>query len=100
MCLGSQQGKKSMITVNVIGSSMEPHIKNGDLLHFKSVNKIDEIAEKDIVLCNHPYIKNLQIIKRVKKIVNGRFFVLRYLLPIQEPIGRKSCILLPNHRCN
>ena len=95
MCLGSQQGKKSMITVNVIGSSMEPHIKNGDLLHFKSVNKIDEIAEKDIVLCNHPYIKNLQIIKRVKKIVNGRFFVIGDNVRSFESSDSRSFGLLP-----
>ena len=40
MCPGSQQDKKSMTAVNAVGNSMEPSIKDGDLLYFKPINEL------------------------------------------------------------
>ena len=65
-----------MIEVSVIGNSMKPSINDGDLLYFNLINDINEVNVNDVVLCNHPFLKNIQIIKRVKKIINGKFFVI------------------------
>tara|TARA_Y100000590_G_scaffold154547_1_gene177650 strand:+ start:1140 stop:1421 length:282 start_codon:yes stop_codon:yes gene_type:complete len=65
-----------MIEVSVIGNSMEPSINDGDLLYFNLINDISEVNVNDVVLCNHPFLRNIQIIKRVKKTINGKFFVI------------------------
>ena len=65
-----------MIEVSVIGNSMKPSINDGDLLYFNLINDINEVNVNDVVLCNHPFLRNIQIIKRVKKIINGKFFVI------------------------
>ena len=75
MCLGSLQVRPTMIKVSVIGNSMYPSINDGDLLYFNLIDDIHEVNVDDVVLCDHPFLKNIQIIKRVKKIINGKFFV-------------------------
>ena len=76
MCPGLLQVKPTLIKVSVIGNSMHPSINDGDLLYFNLINDIHEVNVDDVVLCTHPFIKNVQIIKRVKKIINGKFFVI------------------------
>ncbi len=76
MCPGLLQVKPTLIKVSVIGNSMYPSINDGDLLYFNLINDIHEVNVDDVVLCTHPFIKNVQIIKRVKKIINGKFFVI------------------------
>lgn len=65
-----------MIKVSVIGNSMEPSISDGDSLYFNLINDIREVNVNDVVLCTHPFLKNIQIVKRVRKIINGKFFVI------------------------
>ena len=94
MCPGSQQDKKSMTAVNAIGNSMEPSIKDGDLLYFKPVIDVSHVLVDDVVLCKHPYIKNLKMIKRVKKIIDGCFFVQGDNVKIFESSDSRSFGLL------
>ena len=72
---GSQLDNNSMIAVNIIGNSMDPSLKNGELLYFRPISESKHISVDDIVLCKHPYIKDLKIVKRIKKIINGHYYV-------------------------
>ena len=53
---------------------MEPTFKNGDKLIFEKILKSKNIGIDDIVLCFHPF-KKIKIIKRIKSIKNGLYFL-------------------------
>ena len=53
---------------------MEPTFKNGDKLTFKKIMSDTNIGIDDIVLCSHPF-KKLKIVKRVKSIDSGFYFL-------------------------
>ena len=53
---------------------MEPTFKNGDKLIFEKIMNSKNVRIDDIVLCSHPF-KKIKIIKRVKSIKNGLYFL-------------------------
>ena len=53
---------------------MEPTLKNGDKLIFEKIMNSTNVGIDDIVLCSHPF-KKIKIIKRVKSIKNGLYFL-------------------------
>ena len=53
---------------------MEPTFKNGDKLIFEKIMNSTNVEIDDIVLCSHPF-KKIKIIKRVKSIKNGLYFL-------------------------
>ena len=53
---------------------MEPTFKNGDKLTFEKIMSHTKIEINDIVLCSHPF-KKLKMVKRVKSIDNGLYFL-------------------------
>ena len=53
---------------------MEPTFKSGDKLTFEKIMNITSVGIDDIVLCSHPF-KKIKIIKRVKSIKNGLYFL-------------------------
>lgn len=65
------------VNVRVIGDSMWPTLADGDEAVFRRVEGSEqaELAAGQIVLLDHPFRKNLQIIKRIQTIENGRIFV-------------------------
>ena len=61
-----------MVKVVINGDSMHPTLKPGDIIKF-SVDK--SLKEGDVVLAFHPLRENMKIVKRIKSIVKGRFFL-------------------------
>ncbi|MBT6971988.1 MAG: nickel-type superoxide dismutase maturation protease [Euryarchaeota archaeon] len=61
-----------MVKVVINGDSMLPTLKPGDIIKF-SVDK--SLKEGDVVLAFHPLRENMKIVKRIKSIVKGRFFL-------------------------
>ena len=53
---------------------MEPTFKNGDKLIFEKIMSDTKIKIDDIVLCFHPF-KKLKIVKRIRSIDNGLYFL-------------------------
>ena len=53
---------------------MEPTFKNGDKLIFEKIMNSTNVEIDDIVLCSHPF-KKIKIIKRVKSMKNGLYFL-------------------------
>tara|TARA_Y200000002_G_scaffold361101_1_gene346898 strand:+ start:139 stop:393 length:255 start_codon:yes stop_codon:yes gene_type:complete len=53
---------------------MEPTLKNGDKLIFEKIMNSTNVEIDDIVLCSHPF-KKIKIIKRVKSMKNGLYFL-------------------------
>tara|TARA_B100001109_G_C18769985_1_gene430203 strand:+ start:510 stop:854 length:345 start_codon:yes stop_codon:yes gene_type:complete len=51
----------------VCGISMEPLLKNGDIVFYKNIFNKEKLSIGDIVILNHP-IKNIQLIKRISSI--------------------------------
>jgi len=49
----------------VCGISMEPLLKNGDIVFYKNLLAKEKISIGDIVIFKHP-IKKIQLIKRIK----------------------------------
>jgi nickel-type superoxide dismutase maturation protease len=61
-----------MVKVVINGDSMLPTLKPGDIIKFS----VDEsLKEGDVVLAFHPLRKNMKIVKRIKSIDGGRFFL-------------------------
>ncbi len=62
----------------VSGDSMSPLYSNGDILWMDSSayeNNNPEIG--DIIVCNHPYVKDMLLVKKVSNInEDGRLFIL------------------------
>ena len=65
------------LNVVVNGDSMWPTLKDGEEAVFRRVEASDqsELAAGQIILLEHPFRKNLRIIKRIQSIENGRLFV-------------------------
>lgn len=65
------------VNVRVIGDSMWPTLADGDEAVFCRVEASEqaELAAGQIILLDHPFRKNLRIIKRIQSIENGRLFV-------------------------
>mgnify|MGYP002880316039 FL=1 len=63
------------IKVTIVGDSMSPTFKNGDILILEEL--IDQkISPGDIILFYHPYISKKKLVKRVKNItVDGNIFI-------------------------
>jgi nickel-type superoxide dismutase maturation protease len=58
----------------VEGNSMLPTLKNGDAV---LINPQAKLKQGDIVLANHPYKKNVKILKRIKEFTkNGDLFLI------------------------
>lgn len=64
-----------MFEVSVAGQSMEPAISNGDTLEFEEIIDSKDLIVNDIILCKHPFVKNLKIIKRISKITDDGFYI-------------------------
>lgn len=65
------------VNVRVNGDSMWPTLADGDEAVFRRVEAGEqaELAEGQIVLLEHPFRKNLRIIKRIQSIQDGRLFI-------------------------
>ena len=56
-----------LITVNIIGNSMSPTFKDGDIATFE-YNQNQKNVIGDIIVAYHPFRKNNIIVKRITKI--------------------------------
>ena len=65
---------KSILNVVVTGDSMWPSIKDGDKLQFVEIDNTPLIVG-DIILFKHPFKSNIDCIKRIKLINEGKLFV-------------------------
>lgn len=76
MLLGiSLDSHKHNIYVEIVGDSMSPTFNNGETRIFQTVKNI-ELVIGDIVLANHPFKKDINIVKRITKVSkSGSFFL-------------------------
>ena len=65
---------KSILNVVVTGDSMWPSIRDGDRLQFVEIDST-ELVVGDIILFKHPFKSNIDCIKRIKLINEGKLFV-------------------------
>ena len=64
----------SFLNVKIIGDSMWPSFKDGDIVECEAYsNQTIEVA--DLVVFLHPFKKNLTCVKRVKSILENGLFV-------------------------
>ena len=65
---------KSILNVVVTGDSMWPSIRDGDRLQFVEIDST-ALVVGDIILFKHPIKSNIDCIKRIKLINEGKLFV-------------------------
>ena len=65
---------KSILNVVVTGDSMWPSIIDGDKLQFVEIDSTP-LNVGDIILFKHPFKSNIDCIKRIKLINEGKLFV-------------------------
>ena len=77
MSPGIQLAKlNSLIKVIISGDSMNPSMKNGQEIIFKRYTN-QNILIGDILLFKHPFIKNKNLVKRVKNITKSNLYFLQ-----------------------
>ena len=64
----------NILYCNVKGNSMFPTFKDGDSVFFEIFND-HKIKINDIIVCEHPFKTDFNIIKRVIKIKKNKLFV-------------------------
>ena len=64
----------SILNVKVIGDSMWPSFKDGDIIECEAYSK-QEIKVSDLVVFLHPFKQNVTCVKRVKSILENGLFV-------------------------
>lgn len=68
-----KEDKKILVTI--VGDSMSPTLLDGDKVYFE-LKPLKKIRINDIVLVKHPYIKQRNLVKRIKNIYSdGSVFI-------------------------
>tara|TARA_Y100001968_G_C19408712_1_gene745138 strand:- start:108 stop:407 length:300 start_codon:yes stop_codon:yes gene_type:complete len=62
------------VSVKIIGNSMWPHYKDGQVVDFNRYNG-EPIQVGDIIVFNHPFRNEMLLVKRVSTISENSFFV-------------------------
>ncbi len=67
----------NLIKISISGDSMSPLFLDGDILNVDSSAYEDkEVLAGDVIVFNHPFIKDFIMIKKVKEIIDSRYFVI------------------------
>ena len=64
----------SILNVKIIGDSMWPSFKDGEIIECEAYTT-QEIEVSDLILFSHPFKNNVTCVKRVKSIHENGFFV-------------------------
>ena len=65
----------TLLQVEVIGDSMLPTFSSGQHLSFKPLDPSTIVSDGDVVVAKHPLKLGVMVIKRVKRVENGRLFL-------------------------
>ena len=65
------------ITFSVKGNSMVPTFSNGDIIKFDKFDSKYTVDIGDIIVFNHPFKKNLKLIKRVAHTLDSSNFYVK-----------------------